>query len=62
MSSITFPQAVRERTSSPHPVHDFVTAWYEATPASILLRSAAPFLRAWFQATPVAIVLRTVFR
>ncbi len=62
MSSITFPQAGNERASSPHPVLAFPAAWYEATPASLLLRSVGSVLGAWFQATPVAIILGMIAR
>ncbi|MCG5241748.1 hypothetical protein ACIU1J_02980 [Azospirillum doebereinerae] len=60
MSTITVPHAGHhhEAPLSHNAVAEFVTSWYEATPAAILLRPVGAFLKAWFHATPVSIALR----
>ncbi|MBP2304005.1 hypothetical protein GBZ48_03640 [Azospirillum melinis] len=49
-------------TRSQHPVRDFASDWFEATPAAILLRPVAAFLTEWAMATPVAILVRSLHR
>jgi len=60
MSSITVQHAGQhhEAPASHGAVTEFVTAWYQATPAAIILPPVGAFLKAWFQATPVSIALR----
>lgn len=60
MSTLTVPHAGHGHAAPAHHgiIVDFVTNWFEATPAAILLRPAGSFLKSWFEATPVSIALR----
>ncbi|SMH59399.1 hypothetical protein [Azospirillum agricola] len=64
MSIVTFPQAGHDHASTPShgPAAGFIAAWYEATPAAILLPPVGRFLKAWFEATPMSIALRMMSR
>ncbi|MFP5515008.1 MAG: hypothetical protein ACLGJC_18210 [Alphaproteobacteria bacterium] len=44
-------------TDTLHAVAEFPVAWFEATPAYLVLRPIAAFLREWVAATPAGIVL-----
>lgn len=62
MSTTTFHDSVSDHASSQslYAVGEFPVAWFQATPAFIILRPVAAFLAAWFQATPAGIVLRAL--
>lgn len=64
MSTTTYQPNTTDHASSQalHSVAEFPAAWFQATPAFIVLRPVGAFLTAWFQATPTGIVLRTLFR
>ncbi|PWC34438.1 hypothetical protein [Azospirillum sp. TSO35-2] len=59
MNSTTFHPGSNDHTSSDalHAVAEFPVAWFEATPAYLVLRPVAAFLREWAAATPAGVVL-----
>ncbi len=62
MNTTTYQSANQPAsTDALHAVAEFPVAWFQATPAYIVLRPVGAFLGAWFQATPAGIALRTLF-
>ncbi|MBP2298608.1 hypothetical protein [Azospirillum picis] len=59
MTTTTFQSGSNDHSSAgvSHAVGEFTVAWFEATPAYLVLRPAAAFLREWIAATPVGILL-----
>ncbi|MBP2227575.1 hypothetical protein J2847_000855 [Azospirillum agricola] len=63
MITTTFPHGNADQSSSQslHSVAEFPVAWFQATPAFLILRPAARFLSDWVHATPAGIALRALF-
>ncbi len=59
MTTATFQPGTDNHASTDalHAVAEFPVAWFEATPAYLVLRPVAAFLREWVAATPAGIVL-----
>lgn len=64
MSTTTFQTGTANHASTDalHAVVEFPVAWFEATPAYLVLRPATAFLREWAAATPAGIVLAMLKR
>ncbi|CAO3421961.1 hypothetical protein [Azospirillum endophyticum] len=64
MTTTTFQPATDNHASAGalHAAAEFPMAWFEATPAYLILRPVGAFLSEWAAATPVGIVLNLLKR
>lgn len=64
MTTATFQPGNEHHASTDalHAVAEFPVAWFEATPAYLVLRPVGAFLREWAAATPAGYVLSLLKR